>query len=178
VSFTVAFDGVGYVCRGVVFPKRTNEHTHTATGGTRFTNKPNVFCGSIEKSVYAWCEERGEVASTKGEQSLIDTGGGFSRVVKRPSYQPDAMLDGYLNSPEMKALPSNVVDRKGRGVPDVSIVAMDYIVYQEGRGVYPSGGTSASAPVYAGMIALLNDVLLRSGKPRLGFMVCLRCTGW
>jgi tripeptidyl-peptidase-1 len=42
-------------------------------------------------------------------------------------------------------------------------------VYQSGQ-LTPSGGTSAAAPVTAGIIALLNDARLRSGKPALGFL--------
>lgn len=33
-----------------------------------------------------------------------------------------------------------------------------------------SGGTSAASPVFASVIALLNDVRLRAGKPALGFL--------
>jgi tripeptidyl-peptidase-1 len=32
------------------------------------------------------------------------------------------------------------------------------------------GGTSASTPVVAGAIALLNDELLAAGKPPMGFL--------
>lgn len=32
-----------------------------------------------------------------------------------------------------------------------------------------SGGTSASGPLFAGLLALLNDVRLNAGKPPLGF---------
>jgi len=32
------------------------------------------------------------------------------------------------------------------------------------------GGTSASAPVVAGMVGLLNDARLRSGRPAMGFI--------
>lgn len=33
-----------------------------------------------------------------------------------------------------------------------------------------SGGTSAAAPIFAGIIGLLNDARLRAGKPALGFL--------
>lgn len=33
-----------------------------------------------------------------------------------------------------------------------------------------SGGTSAAAPVFAGIIALLNDARLRGGKKQLGYL--------
>ena len=34
----------------------------------------------------------------------------------------------------------------------------------------PTKGTSASTPVVAAMISLLNDIRLRNGKPALGFL--------
>lgn len=34
----------------------------------------------------------------------------------------------------------------------------------------PNGGTSASAPVVASIVALLNDARLSQGKPALGFL--------
>lgn len=34
----------------------------------------------------------------------------------------------------------------------------------------PNGGTSASAPVVASIVALLNDARLYKGKPALGFL--------
>ena len=35
---------------------------------------------------------------------------------------------------------------------------------------YGAGGTSASAPTFAAVIALVNDALLAAGKPALGFL--------
>lgn len=34
----------------------------------------------------------------------------------------------------------------------------------------PSGGTSAASPVFAGVVALLNDARLKAGMPQLGFL--------
>lgn len=42
-------------------------------------------------------------------------------------------------------------------------------VVEAGR-ARPSGGTSAAAPLWAGVIALLNDARLRAGKPAMGFI--------
>jgi tripeptidyl-peptidase-1 len=45
--------------------------------------------------------------------------------------------------------------------------------------VQPSGGTSAAAPVVAGIIALLNDARFRAGKCALGFInPWLYSSGW
>ena len=43
------------------------------------------------------------------------------------------------------------------------------LTYQGGR-LSVTGGTSASGPIFAGLVALLNDVQLNNGKPPLGFI--------
>ena len=40
-----------------------------------------------------------------------------------------------------------------------------------------SGGTSAAAPVFAGLVGMLNDARLRAGKPTLGFLNPLLYSG-
>jgi kumamolisin len=84
------------------------------------------------------------------------TGGGVSRQFALPSYQSSAKV------------PDNVDTRKtGRGVPDVSGDAdpqSGYKVRADGQD-QTVGGTSAVAPLWAGLIALLNQSI---GSP-LGF---------
>ncbi len=76
-------------------------------------------------------------------QSGGATGGGFSAVFPRPGWQ------------------SAVAQQTGRGVPDVASdadPASGYSVLVDGQtGVI--GGTSAAAPLWAGLIALLNQKL-------------------
>jgi kumamolisin len=94
------------------------------------------------------------------------TGGGVSRVFPQPSYQAPV---------EQQA----AVDRTGsvmRGVPDVcgdAAPGSGYQVLCDGQtfpdaaqGVPPVGGTSAVAPLWAGLTARLNQAL---GKP-VGFL--------
>jgi len=78
------------------------------------------------------------------------TGGGISDVYDRPAWQ-DVMLPASLSA----------TGRPGRGVPDVAgnaDNASGYVVLAGGswRTV---GGTSAVAPLYAGLIALVNQAL-------------------
>ena len=84
------------------------------------------------------------------------TGGGFSRLFSRPAYQ-----DGV---PGIKAT---------RGVPDVAADASGHtgvaLAISDGGGRYTirnSGGTSASAPIWAGLIALADQYAGR----HLGFV--------
>ena len=108
-----------------------------ACGGTRL----EAANGKITREV-VWNEGRQDGA----------TGGGVSQVFDLPAWQKNA------NVPES---PSG---SRGRGVPDVSGDAdplTGYVVRIDGRdGVI--GGTSAVAPLWAGLVALLNEKL---GKP-------------
>jgi kumamolisin len=71
------------------------------------------------------------------------SGGGYSSVFSRPSYQ------------------NNIVTNKNRGVPDVAGNAdpnTGYIIYIYGTYTV-IGGTSAVSPLYSGLTALLNQSL-------------------
>ncbi|MGH8987680.1 MAG: S53 family peptidase [Acidimicrobiales bacterium] len=86
------------------------------------------------------------------------TGGGVSDVFSLPSYQQGAAVPPSANPGA----------RVGRGVPDVSGDAdpdSGYTIRVDGETI-PIGGTSAVAPLWAGLIALLNEGL---GRP-VGFL--------
>merc|ERR1712107_137043 len=57
----------------------------------------------------------------------------------------------------------------GRATPDVSALGQGYQVYVDGD-VETIGGTSASTPVFAGMISLLNEARIKAGKPAMGYL--------
>jgi kumamolisin len=89
------------------------------------------------------------------------TGGGVSAYFAQPAYQAGA------------GVPRSLVDRHiGRGVPDVaangSYDSGYYPMYTIGNdpNPYPGNGTSAAAPLYAGLFAVINAAL---GK-RVGFI--------
>jgi kumamolisin len=79
------------------------------------------------------------------------SGGGVSDTFEPPIWQAGAAVPASVNGN----------GRRGRGVPDVAADAYKYAIYYGGRpgGV---GGTSASAPLWAGLIALINQGLNRS----------------
>lgn len=86
------------------------------------------------------------------------TGGGISAVFPLPSWQTGAGVPASIN-------PGH---NTGRGVPDVASDAdpnTGFQVFADGQQVVV-GGTSASAPLWAGLIARLNQKL---GKP-VGFL--------
>jgi kumamolisin len=78
------------------------------------------------------------------------TGGGVSAFFPKPSYQKNA------------GIPVSVNDRRsGRGVPDIGANASANSGYWIPVGGNPLllGGTSAAAPLYAGLIAVINAAL-------------------
>lgn len=114
-----------------------------ACGGTRLESAG----GKITKET-VWNEGTGNGAS----------GGGVSDTFALPSYQSKA------NVP----VSPNPAHFKGRGVPDVcgnADPATGYQIHVDGRDAV-FGGTSAVAPLWAALIALMNEQL---GKP-LGFV--------
>jgi len=104
-----------------------------ACGGTRLQSAQNKITSEV-----VWNEGAGNGAS----------GGGVSETFPLPSYQAGAGVPVSVN-------PSHF---KGRGVPDVSgdaDPATGYQVRVDGRNLV-FGGTSAVAPLWAALIALVN----------------------
>ena len=92
------------------------------------------------------------------ESNTSATGGGISDVFDLPVYQQKAGVPPSVNDGK----------RMGRGVPDVGAVAdpaTGYKVRVDGQD-FVIGGTSAVAPLMAGLIALINQQTGRSA----GFM--------
>ncbi|KAL1938728.1 hypothetical protein VTO73DRAFT_11331 [Trametes versicolor] len=108
------------------------------------------------------------VGGTSGfpnEVSWPGSSGGFSNYFARPSYQ-DAAVNTFLA--QLGDKNAGAFNRTGRAFPDISAAANGYIIFA--AGLTGITGTSASSPVTASIIALLNDRLLSAGKPPLGFL--------
>ena len=92
---------------------------------------------------------------TVWNNDLGSSGGGISKNIPIPDYQNN--LD----------IPKNPVNNfNGRGVPDVAGVAdpnTGYNVIADGKPIQV-GGTSAVAPLYAGLFALINQKLWTSSR--------------
>ena len=58
----------------------------------------------------------------------------------------------------------------GRGFPDISAQAVDFVIVQFGIPLPGVSGTSCASPTAAGVFGLLNDVRAQAGKPSLGFL--------
>jgi len=109
-----------------------------ACGGTQLKNSPNA------PNEVAWDDPDGG-----------STGGGFSDVFEQPDWQARHRLREFFDA-EGSA---------GRGVPDVAGIATGYRVRVHGEDIV-FNGTSAVAPLWAGLVALFNEY---AGKP-VGFL--------
>eukprot|EP00164_Ancoracysta_twista_P002173 GFYU01002869.1.p1 GENE.GFYU01002869.1~~GFYU01002869.1.p1 ORF type:complete len:645 (+),score=223.97 GFYU01002869.1:133-2067(+) len=108
-----------------------------------------------------------EVVCSQATGSGITSGGGFSNHFSQPSYQTEAVAD-YLNDSSIEQPSASNFNAKGRGFPDVAMVGNKYEVINIGQPVEVAG-TSASAPVFASLISLVNDLRLNAGQPPVGF---------
>jgi tripeptidyl-peptidase I len=114
--------------------------------------------------------------------STFGSGGGFSNVFARPSYQ-DAAVNSYLssvtlpftgysqfvNESQFGNITSGVFNTLGRGIPDVSAVGERILLAANGQWQVVAG-TSASTPLWAGMLTLINEARIAAGKSTLGFI--------
>lgn len=91
--------------------------------------------------------------------------GGFSQYFAQPDYQKEvvskyiASIDGRLGG---------YYEPKNRAIPDISAIGTNVLVVANGRpGLLQ--GTSASTPMIASMLAMVNDARARAGKKPLGW---------
>ena len=94
------------------------------------------------------------------------SGAGFSNYASTPEWQRD-FVEKYLS--KSKSLPNdNYFNRKGRAYPDVSAYGHNLVMYDNG---WSGGdGTSASAPLMAGIVSYLNGYRRSQNKSTLGFV--------
>lgn len=119
-----------------------------------------------------------EVAVTR-----FPSGGGFSNIYERPSYQNQA-VSTYLtahkptyksyntsgtNNPSAAVTDGGIYNIAGRGYPDVAAIGDNVVVFVNGL---PEliGGTSAAAPTFAAIINRINEERLAAGKKTVGFL--------
>jgi kumamolisin len=132
-------DGVGDGFAHVDFP--SSSPYVLACGGTRL-----IVQGSKIQSETVW-----------NESASSATGGGVSEVFVLPTYQQDTPVPVSVNT-----------KKSGRGVPDLAAVAdpsTGYNILVDGQAMVV-GGTSAVAPLMAGLVARINE----RRKKNVGFI--------
>jgi tripeptidyl-peptidase-1 len=105
-----------------------------------------------------------EIACQSQKSGVITTGGGFSTYYPAPSWQQDTIfnyLDQYQANPGFNP--------NGRAYPDVSMMGAWYQVVIQGQ-LNSMFGTSASAPVFAAMVSLVNAARAKQGLTSVGFL--------
>jgi kumamolisin len=126
---------------------------HSATGPTQVEYESSDPCVIGVGGTHLVLKANGDVAT---ETAWPSSGGGKSIFFKRPSWQK-----GH-----------GVPKGKTRLVPDVSLAAdpdTGAFVVLHGS-VQQIGGTSWSAPVWAGFCALINEARAKANKPALPFL--------
>ena len=119
----------------------------TSVGGTYLCTNPVTGTGIDNTDPPTNCQ----VSPAVREIGWIDSGGGFSHVFAKPSYQ-DTLPAGSTAIGTM------------RGVPDVAFQASSRtgpLVYDTGAGAggwFIVGGTSCSSPQWAGLVAIADQI--------------------
>lgn len=147
VIFSSGDTGVGSACQ-------TNDGKNT----TRFLPTFPASCPYVTSV--------GGTTQVEPEQAVDFSSGGFSDLWDRPAYQEEAVSE-YLT--KLGDRWAGLYNPSGRGFPDVAAQGTRFRVVDKGIEI-SVGGTSASAPVFASVVALLNNARLASGKPALGFL--------
>jgi subtilase family serine protease len=117
-------------------------------------------------STCPWVTAVGAVTNASPLTGANFSTGGFSQYFTQPDWQKDAVgayvkaLDGYLDG---------LYNGSMRATPDIAALGTNFNV-QIALQITRLDGTSASTPVIASMIALVNDARLRQGKKSLGWL--------
>ncbi|GKT52847.1 tripeptidyl peptidase SED3 [Colletotrichum tofieldiae] len=109
----------------------------------------------------------GGVQGVAPERAFAFSSGGFSDKFARPTYQ-DQAVSAYLKDTIGNQF-SGLFNASGRGFPDVSAQSFNLTFVSEGK-LSGFQGTSAAAPIWAGMVGMVNAALIQAGKPPMGFI--------
>lgn len=141
---------------------------------TKFWNKPNISWPASDPYVLAvggTTLKIKDAAGDYGNEVVWDdngaTGGGISAIYDEPNYQ--------------KTVPNQTMFQGKRAIPDVAFPAdINYAFYEtaDPGGINATkwqhwdiiGGTSASSPCWAGLIAIADQMSTQAGGKSLGFI--------
>lgn len=105
-------------------------------------------------------------AKTGKEVGATLSSGGFSKDFMQASWQADAVNNYFKQD---VTWPHEAYYKPGRAYPDIAAYGQNVQVVSSGK-VQAVSGTSCSAPIFAGIIAQLNNELLSAGQAPLGFL--------
>jgi len=156
---------------GQIDPEKQKCFSNNGKNATQFIPSFPASCpyvtavGATQTTTVGSSKEIREVAVSR-----FYSGGGFSNYFARPSYQ-DSVVEDYLNraSEVGDYLDKGYFNRGGRAYPDVAAEGDRFRIWVSGSAA-SIGGSSAATPVFAAVVALLNDARLKAGKKPLGFL--------
>ncbi len=120
----------------------------TQAGGTTLTTDGSG--AYVAETVWNW----GYVARS----GYVGTGGGVSTIYSIPSWQQGVSMSANQGSTTM------------RNIPDVAMVADNIAIVADNGQQETFGGTSFSAPLWAGLTALANQLAVANGQATVGFI--------
>lgn len=143
----------------------------TASGDEGTGKKGTFGCKGFDPDWPASCPYITSVGGTYlqsgTENGWASSGGGFSAVFPRPAWQ-DKVVAAYKQSATLPD--STLFAGDGAGKPDVAALCTNFQVFSAGSAQGTLTGTSAASPAFAGMVAVVNDLLADAGKPTVGFI--------
>jgi len=151
----------------------------TSVGATQVESE-TFFDASIapvcaDASLNYTCVKSGTEVAVNVTRSYFTSGGGFSNISSRLSYQEEA-VQAYFKSGVVLP-PASYFNHTGRGYPDVAAVGHNgYILDGGNAGLI--GGTSQSSPTFAAVAALLADAYKTKTGKSFGFMNPLLYAAW
>ncbi|KAH8997661.1 subtilisin-like protein [Lactarius hatsudake] len=113
-----------------------------------------------------WVTVVGGTTDHEPEVAAVFSGGGFSDHFERPLYQRRT-VPTFLK--DLGSRYQGLYNDAGRGTPDIAAQSINLPIFFNGQEQRESG-TSGATPIVAGIISLLNDWLISTGRYPLGFL--------
>ena len=110
----------------------------------------------------------GEVSVSLRQGLFWTTGGGVSDLISQPWYQKAAMAE-YLSRTDIAQPPATWFNASNRAYGDVAALGHALLVFTGGKWGR-ADGTSASAPVFASVLALVQSERYARNMPALGLV--------
>jgi tripeptidyl-peptidase-1 len=162
-----------------IYPASSNWVT-TVSSTSYATNDGNTYTTpAICSQGYPCSKGPGQEVFTMANNTYyVWTGGsGFANYTAMPAWQK-TQAQQWLNPgyPKTWPIPPTVFfNPANRAYPDVVALGDRILIICDGA-VSVTAGTSASTPIFSGIISLLNDARLNAGKKPLGFLAPLLYT--
>ncbi|KZV98447.1 family S53 protease [Exidia glandulosa HHB12029] len=140
-----------------------------ASGDGGVAGSQSARCTTFVPTFPSGCPYMTSVGATQGinpERAASFSSGGFSNYFAIPSYQASAVA---AFKTRLGSTNSGKFNTTGRGFPDVSAQGVNFEVVVDAQTGTVSG-TSASSPLFASIVSLVNDRLIAAGKSPLGFL--------